>query len=609
MSTNKNFDYNDDGWYTNAGQLASPSHSYTGATYQAGVGAGNTVLKSFVINTSASYLGTMYLFVLSGDGTNGIQVSSGYTGNYCQISSALAVSQCVGGPASATPTFTLTATQTVTRTITLTLTNTPVFSATNTMSVTPTVTPSMTKTNSQTVTSTNTQSAMQTATQTVTPGGLNTCAQSDNFDDNSIASFWTSTDIGTVSSTNTTESGSALNLVVSGNGINGATADNIRFVYQKIDSTTDFIITLKVNSISSVNDALTGIMVRDSLAAGSDTAFMAAGGNEWDYGFFYRESTNGTLASSTHGCWGCGYPRYIELVKTGSSIGGYESSNGTTWIQQGTTRTAVAFDADMYVGIAASSNYGSSSSSTVDDFNFTCFPAGTSTYTPTITQTSTISPTPTITSSWTASPTVTVTATPTNTQTITPTFTNSPVFSFTVTGTITMTVTQSVTVTITRTITSTSTMTVTPTITNTPVLIQLNKSMSENPAMLGDVVTFYLSYTNGGGSAATFNIWDTVPYVMNYVSCSCNGASGCAACTVDGTNRVVSWNLINVPAGGSGLVWFTASVFRLPYLMNEKKYFALENKGRSDLESMRLLNRDKIAGISKIVPRVQVSDL
>jgi hypothetical protein len=372
---------------------------------------------------------------------------------------------------------------------------------------------------------------------------LNSCASSDNFNDNSFdTGIWTNTTLGTASNGSVSETGNALDVSVQDVGIVssiGTGSDNVDFVYQQISSSTDFTITMKVPALSNNNSSSAGIMVRDSLAAGSEMYLMTAIYSQENYAFVTR-AVDGDNSVQTHtGDWTTlAMPRYVKLVKSGTSISGYYSADGVTWTQEGSTATGITFDADMYVGIAVTSDYNNPGTSTVDDFNFTCS-AGAPTDTPT----------------------------------------NTPVAP---------------------TATQTATAIASPTMTNTPVPVQLNKSMSENPAMLGDVVTFYLSYTNGGSGSATFHIWDTVPYVMNYVSCSCNGASGCAACTVDGANRVVSWNLINVPAGASGLVWFTARVVSLPFLMDEKNFYAYVNNERYALNGMRLLDRDKVAGIADL---------
>ena len=81
----------------------------------------------------------------------------------------------------------------------------------------------------------------------------------DNFDDGSIAAFWTtSTPVGTI-----TESGGTLNISI-GSGVNGnwwtGTDEYAPIIYQNIP-TTDFTMTVKVSSYSAPTSSYVGIML------------------------------------------------------------------------------------------------------------------------------------------------------------------------------------------------------------------------------------------------------------------------------------------------------------------------------------------------------------
>jgi hypothetical protein len=195
-----------------------------------------------------------------------------------------------------------------------------------------------------------------------------TCPVSDNFNDDSIDAMWTSANLGSASSASTGELGLALRVTVTGDDVTNDSSEDVRFVYQSVDSSADFIITLTVIGITGTNKAFTGLMVRDELSDGSYAGFMAAGGNEDDFAFMYRETTGANFTPSEHGDWAQTFPKYIRLVKSGTSIAGYWSYNNSTWTQQGTTRTAISLTGTMYVGIAASSRYNGSATSMVDDF-------------------------------------------------------------------------------------------------------------------------------------------------------------------------------------------------------------------------------------------------
>jgi hypothetical protein len=89
--------------------------------------------------------------------------------------------------------------------------------------------------------------------------------------------------------------------------------------------------------------------------------------------------------------------------------------------------------------------------------------------------------------------------------------------------------------------------------------------------MLGNTVQYCLNYYNTGSAPAVFNLWDTIPAVTNFVSCT----GGCATNTY-GATVVVSWaNVGPVAAGANGSVCFVVQVVSLPYLMDDKDCFGM----------------------------------
>ncbi len=133
------------------------------------------------------------------------------------------------------------------------------------------------------------------------------------------------------------------------------------------------------------------------------------------------------------------------------------------------------------------------------------------------------------------------------------------------------TITKTVTATPTFTMTLSPTATATPTVTNTPLplSIQLIKTEDKTIVMLGDNVQYCLNYTNTGTSPATFNVWDTIPAPMDFVSCTCTCTGGCGP-----VGNLVVWTITNLGAGLSGSACFTVKAARLPYLMKMDEYLA-----------------------------------
>lgn len=128
------------------------------------------------------------------------------------------------------------------------------------------------------------------------------------------------------------------------------TADQFNFIYQPI--TGDVDVKVRVRSISNAHGwSKTGVMVRESLTAGSRHAFalLAASGG---YGFHRRIdpggfTTSGTGVASTA-------PGWVRLVRTGANFEAFRSSDGVTWVSLGTDVVPMADS--VYVGIATTSH-------------------------------------------------------------------------------------------------------------------------------------------------------------------------------------------------------------------------------------------------------------
>jgi len=126
------------------------------------------------------------------------------------------------------------------------------------------------------------------------------------------------------------------------------------------------------------------------------------------------------------------------------------------------------------------------------------------------------------------------------------------------------------TVTPTNTPVASITMTKTPTFTptSTPVM-DVTKTVNKSTAMVGDTVTFTLTYNNiGTVIAVNVPLWDTIPNCVSY-------AGSNPAATLSG--GVLSWNLGNINPGGNGSVTWWGVISCYPYnpFFARKYYFAL----------------------------------
>jgi regulation of enolase protein 1 (concanavalin A-like superfamily) len=128
------------------------------------------------------------------------------------------------------------------------------------------------------------------------------------------------------------------------------TADQFYFVYQQMSG--DVEVVARVRSLTNTNDwAKAGVMIRESLTAGSRHAFAAATPGA-GYGFERRPDTGG-FSDNTSGPSGTA-PGWLRLVRKGSQIEAFQSADGTTWRSMGVD--AIPMASTVYVGMAVTSH-------------------------------------------------------------------------------------------------------------------------------------------------------------------------------------------------------------------------------------------------------------
>ncbi|GGA53756.1 hypothetical protein GCM10011507_01130 [Edaphobacter acidisoli] len=128
----------------------------------------------------------------------------------------------------------------------------------------------------------------------------------------------------------------------------GGTADQFNYAYQAVAS-TDYTITARVVSLTDTNSgAQAGVMIRETLAAGStmaDINLTPANGVTWVY-----RSTTGAGGSRSPGFVA---PYWVRVVRSGNTFISYYSPDGVNWTQQGTVTISMASNA--YIGLVVSS--------------------------------------------------------------------------------------------------------------------------------------------------------------------------------------------------------------------------------------------------------------
>jgi IPT/TIG domain len=133
--------------------------------------------------------------------------------------------------------------------------------------------------------------------------------------------------------------------------------DQFRFVYQTLDGDGAVVARL-VNLQNADPRTKAGVMIRQDLTADAPNAMAAvtaANGMA-----FQSRATRGGISTSTAAFSG-GAPRWIRVVRSGTSVSGYHSKNGKNWTLMGTATVTMA--SRVYVGLALTSHNPSLSAS------------------------------------------------------------------------------------------------------------------------------------------------------------------------------------------------------------------------------------------------------
>ena len=180
---------------------------------------------------------------------------------------------------------------------------------------------------------------------------------------------WVDQDIGSVGFTGgASYSAGTFSIKGSGSDIWG-TADGFNYCYQTVSG--DGAIVARVTSVQNTSSyAKASVMFRESTLANSAHVSMQVNPNG-SVDFTYRTAAG---ASSADAGWtGIGTPKWVKLVRSGTSFSGYYSSNGTSWTQLGTAIT-IPLSNDMLAGMAVSAvNNSALNTSTIDNVSLTGF--------------------------------------------------------------------------------------------------------------------------------------------------------------------------------------------------------------------------------------------
>ena len=183
---------------------------------------------------------------------------------------------------------------------------------------------------------------------------------------------WSSADVGATGATGRARSSNGTFEVVGAGADVWGTADAFQFAYRTLDG--DGTIVARVTGIQLVNSwTKAGVMIRHSLSPAAAQAFMLVAASPAKGVPFQRRTADGAGTTSTQGSQSTA-PRWVKLVRSGATITGYESADGSAWTRVGSDTFVMG--RTVLVGLAVSSHVtGATATATFDNVSVVAGPA------------------------------------------------------------------------------------------------------------------------------------------------------------------------------------------------------------------------------------------
>ena len=148
-----------------------------------------------------------------------------------------------------------------------------------------------------------------------------------------MPSPWQDKDIGAVALAGSVSyAGGLFTVQGSGDDIWDA-ADGFHFVFQSLDGDDEILLRVATQDMSTHTWAKAGVMIRETLNADSAQAMMVVTPGQGT-SFQYRMSTGQLSTDATPGN-GVIAPCWLKMVRSGDTLTGYLSADGSTWVEQG----------------------------------------------------------------------------------------------------------------------------------------------------------------------------------------------------------------------------------------------------------------------------------
>ncbi|MEZ5566622.1 MAG: FG-GAP-like repeat-containing protein [Gammaproteobacteria bacterium] len=168
------------------------------------------------------------------------------------------------------------------------------------------------------------------------------------------ATAWSNQDIGAVAQAGSfIDNGGSLSVTGSGSDI-WRSADEFYYAYRTLTGDGELI--ARIVSLSNSDPwAKAGVMVRETLDAGSRFGLMLMTPGSNGAAFQYRTTTGGLAAPSGSNDKVSTLPRWVRITRVGNVVSGYLSADGTTWTLRNSV-TLTNLPANVYIGLAVTSH-------------------------------------------------------------------------------------------------------------------------------------------------------------------------------------------------------------------------------------------------------------
>jgi hypothetical protein len=132
-------------------------------------------------------------------------------------------------------------------------------------------------------------------------------------------------------------------------------SDQFTYVFKTLNGNGSLVARVVDVGTGSNNWTKGGVMIRDTLAAGSTHASQVITGGEGNGASFQWRPVADDVSSNSDALDAIAPPYWVKIERLGNSLSGYLSPNGTTWTRQGTSQV-IFMTQPLYIGLCVTSH-------------------------------------------------------------------------------------------------------------------------------------------------------------------------------------------------------------------------------------------------------------